>query len=169
MIIKHAGVEDAAEILELQQLAYLTEARIYNDYTIAPLVQTAEEIEADFRSQVFLKALEDGAIVGSVRARMDHDTCMIGKLIVHPDRQNRGIGTKLMNDIEGCFNQAGRFELFTGHKSERNLHLYRKLGYRVFRNEKISEKLTIVYMEKNNRTEQQKDGHHLQTGSTGEI
>ena len=49
MIIKHAGVEDAAEILELQHLAYSSEARIYNDFTIAPLVQTAEEIEADFR------------------------------------------------------------------------------------------------------------------------
>jgi ribosomal protein S18 acetylase RimI-like enzyme len=148
MIIEHAGVQDAAEILELQHLAYLSEAGIYNDYTIAPLVQTAEEIEADFRSRVFLKALKDGAIVGSVRARLDHDTCMIGKLIVHPDHQNRGIGTKLMNEIEGCFDQAGRFELFTGHKSERNLHLYRKLGYRIFRNEKISEQLTIVFLEK---------------------
>ena len=58
-----------------------------------------------------------------------------------------------MNEIEVCFNRAGRFELFTGHKSERNLHLYRKLGYRVFRNEKISEKLTILYMEKHGEGE----------------
>jgi ribosomal protein S18 acetylase RimI-like enzyme len=167
MIIERAGVEDAGEILELQKLAYLSEARIYNDYTIAPLVQTTEEIEADFHSHVFLKALAGGAIVGSVRARMDHDTCMIGRLIVHPDYQNRGIGTKLMNEIEGCFDEAGRFELFTGHKSEGNLHLYRKLGYRVFRSGKVSEKLTFVYMEKNNRTEQERDGHHPETGNSG--
>jgi ribosomal protein S18 acetylase RimI-like enzyme len=150
MIIKHAGVEDAVEILELQKLAYRSEARIYDDYTIPPLLQTPEEIAKDFESHVFLEALQDGRIVGSVRACINGDTCMIGKLIVHPDFQNRGIGTRLMNEIERSFDAAGRFELFTGHKSERNLRLYRKLGYRIFRSEKISENLTLVYMQKNN-------------------
>jgi ribosomal protein S18 acetylase RimI-like enzyme len=156
MIIKRAGIEDAAEILELQKLAYLSEARIYNDYTIPPLLQTPEQIEEDFESHIFLEALLDSRVVGSVRACMDHDTCLIGRLIVHPDYQNRGIGTKLMNEIERSFGDAGRFELFTGHKSERNIHLYRKLGYRIFRSEKISESLTLMYMEKNNNV------HHEQ-------
>jgi len=53
-----------------------------------------------------------------------------------------------MNEIERCFDEARRFELFTGHKSERNIALYRKLGYRVVRSEKISENLSLVYMQK---------------------
>lgn len=148
MIIKQADVEDAGEILELQKLAYLSEARIYNDYAIPPLLQTLEQIESDFESHIFLKALTDSRVVGSVRARMDQDTCLIGRLVVHPDHQNRGIGTGLMNEIERCFDEARRFELFTGHKSERNIALYRKLGYRVVRSEKISENLSLVYMQK---------------------
>ena len=153
MTIEGAVVEDAGEILRLQKLAYQSEARIYSDYTIPPLVQTSEDIEADFHSHVFLKALANGAVVGSVRARMDRGSCLIGRLIVHPDVQNQGIGTKLLKSIEGCFKNAERFELFTGHKSERNLHLYRKLGYRIFRREKISGRLTLVYLEKFNQGE----------------
>jgi hypothetical protein len=91
---------------------------------------------------------------------MAQNTCMIGRLIVHPDYQNRGIGTRLMNEIERCFDEAKRFELFTGHKSERNIALYRKLGYRIFRSEKISGNLTLVYMEKFNKSKrsQQNNG-----------
>jgi GNAT superfamily N-acetyltransferase len=148
MIIKRAGIEEVREILELQKLAYRSEARIYDDYTIPPLLQTPNEIEADFHSHVFLKASIGGRVVGSVRGCMYKDTCLIGRLIVHPEYQNRGIGTRLMNGIEQCFVKARRFELFTGYKSERNLHLYRKLGYRICRREKISDRLTLVYLEK---------------------
>ena len=151
MTIEQAEVADAGEILRLQKLAYQSEARIYNDYTIPPLVQTAAEIEADFHSHVFLKAIGDsGKITGSVRISLDQGTCKIGRLIVHPECQNRGIGTRLLKEIERRFEYAERFELFTGHKSERNLHLYRKLGYRIFRRSKTSESLTLVYLEKLN-------------------
>lgn len=153
MKIERAGVENAGEILELQKLAYRDEAKIYNDYTIPPLLQTPGEMQADFLTKVVLKAQDGGRILGSVRACLDHDTCLIARLVVHPDYQNRGIGTGLMTEIERCFDKAGRFELFTGHRSERNLHLYRKLGYRIFRSEKISENLTLVYLEKFNKGE----------------
>jgi ribosomal protein S18 acetylase RimI-like enzyme len=146
--IERATLEDAAEILELQKLAYRSEAALYNDFTIPPLRQTREEIEADFENQVFLKALEDGRIIGSVRAHLDRGSCRIGRLVVHPELQNRGIGTTLMKEIERLHPEAGRFELFTGHKSKRNLHLYRKLGYRIFRRERVNATLELAYMEK---------------------
>jgi 2-aminoadipate transaminase len=44
MRIDRATVEDAKEILDLQKLAYQSEAEIYNDYTIPPLTQTLEEM-----------------------------------------------------------------------------------------------------------------------------
>jgi GNAT superfamily N-acetyltransferase len=148
MVIEPADLEDAGEILALQKLAYLSEAEIHDDYTIPPLNQTLEETEAEFEAQYVLKATLEGRIVGSVRAYMRAGTCYIGKLIVHPDFQNRGIGTRLMHEIEGCFPDAGRYELFTGHKSGRNLYLYQKLGYRPFKSQRINEKLTLVFLEK---------------------
>jgi ribosomal protein S18 acetylase RimI-like enzyme len=80
---------------------------------------------------------------------MQHKTCLVGRLIVHPSFQNRSIGTMLMNEIERCFSpQSSRFELFTGHKSEKNIRFYRKLGYMEFKDAQITEGMTLVYMEK---------------------
>ena len=53
-----------------------------------------------------------------------------------------------MAEIESAFPKARRFELFTGHRSERNLHLYEKLGYREFKRVPATEDLTMVFMEK---------------------
>lgn len=146
--IQQADVRDAGEILILQKLAYQSEAAIYDDYTIAPLTQSLDEIGADLARQVFLKAIVDDRIVGSVRGHEREGTCFIGRLIVHPSFQNRGIGTRLMNEIERRFPHTRRFELFTGDRSERNLYLYQKLGYRKFRSERLTDRMTIVYLEK---------------------
>jgi len=148
MEIERAMIYDAEEILILQKLAYRSEAEIYNDFNIPPLVQTLESIEKDFENQYFLKTVMNGKIIGSVRAYTKEGTCYIGRLIVHPDFQNRGIGTDLMNEIERIFNTCRRFELFTGDKSERNLYLYQKLGYKIFKKAKITDQTMVVYLEK---------------------
>jgi ribosomal protein S18 acetylase RimI-like enzyme len=148
MFIAEAGLEDAEEILVLQKLAYLSEAELNQDYTIPPLTQTLEGIQQQFETHLFLKAMVDGRIVGSVRAHQAAGTCYIGRLIVHPDFQNRGIGTRLMAEIESRFDGAQRYELFTSERSERNLYLYQKLGYRTVRREQLTEKVTLLYLEK---------------------
>ncbi len=148
MNIETANIKDAREILELQQQAYQSEAVIYNDYTIPPLTQSLEELEAEFQTKIFLKATVDGKIIGSVRGYIRDDTCFIGRLIVQPDMQNRGIGTSLLKAIEDHFNHARRYELFTGNKSERNLCLYRKAGYQIFRTEQLTDLVSVLYMEK---------------------
>jgi len=146
--IEQALQDDAAEILALQKLAYQSEAAIWNDYTIPPLTQTLENLQAQFADHIILKATDNDEIIGSVRGKLENGTCYIGRVIVHPDRQNRGIGTQLMVAIEAAFPMASRFELFTGQKSERNLYLYQKLGYRMFKEEPLNERVIIVYLEK---------------------
>jgi ribosomal protein S18 acetylase RimI-like enzyme len=148
MIIETALLSDLEEILALQKLAYLSEAEIYNDYSIPPLLQTIEDIRSEYTSNTFLKAVDMGRVVGSVRAYVNNDTCYIGRLIVHPDYQNKGIGTALMNGIEEQFQGCKRYELFTGKNSVKNIYLYEKLGYKIFKEEKLSEKLSFVYLEK---------------------
>jgi ribosomal protein S18 acetylase RimI-like enzyme len=150
VIISYANINDAQEILDLQKLAYQIEAKRYNDYTLPPLTQTLEEIQTDFQKMAFLKAVIEGKIIGSVRAYLADNTCFIGRLIVHPDFQNQGVGTKLMNEIEDRFKQAKRFELFTGHKSEGPLHIYHKLGYQEFKRKDLDTH-TLVFLEKTAR------------------
>ena len=148
MKIEIARIDDAEDILSLQKLAYLSEADRYGDFRISPLVQTLDEMKDNFSSHVFLKATVDGRIIGSVRAFEKDGTCYVGRLIVHPDFQNRGIGTKLLEEIETLVTACGRFELFTGHRSEKNIHIYEKLGYKAFKAEKATDNLNLVFYEK---------------------
>jgi ribosomal protein S18 acetylase RimI-like enzyme len=146
--IFQATTDGATEILALQKLAYQTEAQIYNDWNIPPLLQTIEEIRDEFRTHMFLKAVSGHSIVGSVRARIVGNTCLIGKLIVHPKWQNRGIGTRLLTEVEIIYRAVSRFELFTGSQSVKNLYLYHKLGYQDFRRESLGDQIELIYLEK---------------------
>ena len=106
MVIEQATTLDAKEILALQKLAYISEAEIYNDFTIQPLHQILNEMILEIESQYVLKCVVNDRIVGSVRAYMAEETCFICKLIVHPKFQNQGIGTKLLKEIENHFNHT---------------------------------------------------------------
>lgn len=146
--ITHAQIEDAEEILALQKLAYQSEAAIYNDWSIPPLTESLEEIREEFSKSTFLKLTASDKIIGSVRIVERDNCCDIGRLIVHPEFQDRGIGTKLMLTVEKEFPDSKRLELFTGSKSERNIYLYEKLGYNIFSRRALSENVELVFMEK---------------------
>lgn len=153
MLVTLASIDDSAAILDLQKLAYQSEAAIYEDFSLPPLTETTEEWRSHFSSRVVLKAVEQGSIIGSVRACQDGKTCHIGRLVVHPDYQRQGIGTQLMNQIEASFEAVERFELFTGHRSANALRLYERLGYRVFKREPVHDRLVLVFLEKTRKVE----------------
>ena len=148
MKIARAMPADAEAILALQKLAYESEARLYDDWSLPPLLQTVESLRREIESDVVLKMTDGDAIVGSVRARRDGEVCRVGRLIVAPNLQGRGLGTQLMNAIEREFMQTRKFELFTGSRSERNILLYERLGYRRSREEVLSPAVTLVHLEK---------------------
>ncbi|MCE7044693.1 GNAT family N-acetyltransferase [Dyadobacter sp. CY312] len=148
--ITQANVADLAVILALQKLSYQSEAEIYNDYQIQPLTQTLSSVLLEFQSGVILKASKGSTIVGSVRAQIIDGTCQIGKLIVHPAEQNKGLGSALIKKIEDKFKMAKRYELFTGSQSLKNINLYKKLGYILFDTQKINDQFELVFLQKNN-------------------
>ena len=148
--ILEAILEDAAEILALQKKCYLQEAEIYNDHNIPPLHQTLASTKEEFKNQLVLKITDKQKIIGSVRGEMIDDTCKVGKLMVHPEYQNQGLGKKLMKSLELKCSKAKRFELFTGYQSHKNLGLYQALGYKEFERKKIHDNLWLVFLEKYN-------------------
>ena len=148
ILIEKAQKEDLKEILELQYLAYQSEAKLFGDMDIPPLKQTIEEVVEEFVQGTVLKVVDDsGDIIGSVRAYEENGTVYIGKLMVHPKMQRRGIGTQLLLAIENEFPNC-RYELFTSTKSISNIRLYERLGYKIFKEEAVSEELQFVYLEK---------------------
>jgi ribosomal protein S18 acetylase RimI-like enzyme len=146
--IVRADISDAAEILELQKCAYQREAVLYDDWSIPPLTQSLNQIKKEFDGMTFLKVCDSGRLIGSVRASIHDGACNIGRLIVHPEFQHKGIGPRLMSAIETEFPSVRRFELFTGSRSEGNIRLYERLDYRIFRTERLSPQVELVFLEK---------------------
>jgi GNAT superfamily N-acetyltransferase len=147
--IEAASRVDAPTLLQLQRLAYQSEARIYNDWSLPPLLETVNQLQKDFDTHTWIKAVLDDVLVGAVRGRWSaQGRCAVGRLIVRPDLQSKGIGRSLMESIEAEFAAAEWFELFTGARSLRNIRFYGMLGYRPFRSERVSDKLTLCWMEK---------------------
>ena len=150
MKIIKAENDDLSDILSLQRLAYQSEAKLVNDFSIPPLTQTLEGLTADFDDGIILKAVEESnpkEIIGSVRGRFLENTLYIGRLIVNPSFQNKGIGTALLLHIESLYPRA-RYELFTSDKSSRNLSLYIKNGYKEFKRKPLNEHVDFVFLEK---------------------
>lgn len=148
--IEPAVPADAGEILTIQRAAYVAEAQLYGDPFIPPLVESVEQIRTAFEGDaVVLKAVAGTRIVGSVRGRCRDGTCLVGRLVVAPDQHGRGIGRRLMTELEQrVAGRVGVCVLFTGHLSDRNLRLYRRLGYRETRRERVADHLTLVHMRK---------------------
>ncbi len=146
--IEPARVGDAEQILKLQYLCYQTEAVLYHDRAIPPLTQTLRDLLSEYDGHTVLVARLGDEVVSSVRARLQDRTWHVGRLIVHPRLQRRGLGTRLVRKIEACFPKAERYELFTEHLSEGNLGLYSNLGYQQFREKVVSPRLRLAYLEK---------------------
>ena len=146
--IEKANLEDLDEILRLQYLAYQSEAALFENIDIPPLTQTIEEVTEEYEKGLILKMIDDdGAIIGSVRAKEADGTVYIGKLMVHPDYRQKGYGRRLLTEIEQSF--AGkRYELFTSTRSKDNIRLYKDNGYREFDQRIVKDDLIFVYMEK---------------------
>lgn len=150
--ISAATEDDAEHILKLQYLCYQSEAELYGDYGIEPLTQTLADLRRELAEGHALVARLGGEVVASVRGRVDDGgTASIAKLIVHPRMQRHGLGGRLLDAIEERFaddDRAERFRLFTGHRSESNLRLYRSRGYVPVATEQAGPRLTLVTLEK---------------------
>ncbi len=169
VLYQRAEKKDAPEILALQKIAYQSEAEIYGDQSLPALQQTLEQLEQDFErcpgapapsptavsngpeEAVILKAVVNGKIIGSVRGYGIGETAYVTRVIVHPYFRRRGIGRRLLDEIEQAFPNVKRFEAITGHQSKRNLYQFNKRGYQVFKTEPFTPAVTWVYLQKERR------------------
>ncbi len=147
--ISKANMDDLQEILNLQYLAYQSEAALFGNKDIPPLKQTLDEVIEEYHKGIILKMVDtDNLIIGSIRAWEMKETVFVGKLMVHPDYRHRGYGTKLLRRIEEYYPQK-RYELFTSTRSIDNIRLYQRMGYQEFDRRRVDDQLEFVYMEKN--------------------
>ncbi|MFE8945575.1 GNAT family N-acetyltransferase [Streptomyces sp. NPDC007856] len=150
--ISVATEQDAEQIFRLQYLCFQSEAALYGNYRIDPLVQTLDSVRQEVASDCVFVARLGEEVVGSVRGKVGEDGAAdIGKLCVHPRLQGHGIGARLLRAAEAALVEergATRFRLFTGHRSEGNLRLYRRVGYETVGRSKGADGVEMIVLEK---------------------
>lgn len=147
--IRTANLGDAEAIADLVLRAFEAQCELYNDWTLPPMSETAETVAAAMQDGIVLVTEIKGRIVGSVRGRLRDDNIVdIGRLVVEPELQCRGLGRELARTLEARYPQASLFEIFTGHRSAGSLHLYESLGYVRVREIPLYEGLSLIYLHK---------------------
>jgi GNAT superfamily N-acetyltransferase len=92
LTIVAATIADAGEMLTLQRAAYVTEAQIYDDPRLPALTRTLLELQAELGTVLSFKASSGGRLIGAVRVAVRDSNAEIGRLVVAPDQQGRGLG-----------------------------------------------------------------------------
>lgn len=148
-----ASSADAGELLTLQRATFITEAQIYGDLSIPPLLESLDECVARFDEGPVWKAVAGSRIVGSVQLAINGPVGRINRLMVAPDWQGRGLATKLLRVAEKTAPaEVTSYELSTGTRSERNLQLYRNAGYRERNREHQTENVELAWLTKRRRS-----------------
>jgi tRNA (guanine37-N1)-methyltransferase len=122
---------DAGELLTLLRACWVQEQQTNPGVEIDALTESYDDVRAWIADGTVLVLRSAGRLVGAVRGRLHGDTWDVGRLMVAPDLQGRGLGRLLLGAIEAAAPpEATGFELFTGAGSLRNQRTYKKAGYR---------------------------------------
>ncbi|XZG68771.1 GNAT family N-acetyltransferase [Chitinibacteraceae bacterium HSL-7] len=146
--IRLATPDDAPALLALQRRAFESEARLYNDWTIAPLTQNLTSLQEELERVYALVSTRGTDLKGSVRAHEADGVCHIARLVVCPSAQGAGLGSQLLNKIEAAFSHVERYALCTGSLSTHNIRFYQRHGYTLCGEMRHSAGVVLVQMEK---------------------
>ena len=123
---------DAAELLTLQRACWVQEQQANPGVGIPAHKETLADVQGWLNTWTTLVLRTEGRLIGAARAHRFGETWDIGRLMVAPDLQGRGIGRLLLAAMEQAAPEEAReFLLFTGAGSARNIKLYKKAGYRL--------------------------------------
>jgi tRNA (guanine37-N1)-methyltransferase len=124
---------DAGELLTLQRACWVQEALANGSLEIPALHEDLDQVVADLDRWHTWVLRSGGRLVGSVRGQLDEDgaTWVVGRLMVVPDLQGRGLGRWMLERCEeSAPAEATAYALVTGGTSEANQRMYRRAGYR---------------------------------------
>ena len=125
---------DAGEILTLQRACWVQEALDNDMLDIPALHESLETVEASVDDWAYFVVRLAGRLVGAVRGRLvvhaDTTVWDIGRVMVAPDVQGRGLGRVLLEHIQAVAPaEASSYVLFTGARSADNQRMYKKAGF----------------------------------------
>lgn len=143
--LRQAVVADAAAIRELTRSAYAKWVPLIGR---EPKPMTADYDDAITKHRFDLLHVE-GRLAALIETICEPDHLLVENVAVSPSFQGRGLGRKLMAHAEELATSSGLDEirLYTNQRFAENIELYRRLGYRVDR-EEVLPVGTVVHMSK---------------------
>ena len=134
--LRRAVASDAPAIRALTREAYAKWVPLIGR---EPKPMTADYSEAVRRHRIDLLHL-DGVLAALIETIAEADHLLIENVAVSPAFQGRGLGRKLMAHAEhiAAASGFGETRLYTNKLFAENIALYRKLGYRVDREEVLT-------------------------------
>jgi tRNA (guanine37-N1)-methyltransferase len=132
--VRPATRADAGELFTLTRACWLQELWANPGVLIPALEESFEDAVRGLEEWTTFVALAGGRIVGSTRGRAVGDGTVwdVGRVMVAPDLQGRGLGRLLLELIERAAPvEVATYELYTGAKSVDNIRMYKKAGYRL--------------------------------------
>jgi tRNA (guanine37-N1)-methyltransferase len=132
--VRLATRADVGELFTLTRACWLQELWANPGAFIPALAETVEDAVRGMEDWTTFVALAGGRIVGSTRGRLAGDGTVwdVGRVMVAPDLQGRGLGRYLLRLVEDAAPaEVTSYELMTGAHSVDNLRTYKKAGYRL--------------------------------------
>ena len=135
MEMRQATAADAGAIRALTRQAYAKWVPLIGR---EPKPMTADYDQAVARHRFDLLYI-DGTLAALIETIRETDHLLVENVAVSPDFQGRGLGRKLMAHAEVLARELDYREirLYTNQRFVENIELYRKLGYRVDREEAV--------------------------------
>ncbi|KYH43347.1 tRNA (guanosine(37)-N1)-methyltransferase TrmD [Branchiibius sp. NY16-3462-2] len=130
--IRLATPADVGELLTLTHACWLSEGIANQTLDIPAQHETTQSLTQSLAQwSTYVARSTDGRLVGSVRGKQQGSEWHVGRLMVAPDLQGRGMGRALLDHIQAVVpSGCEAMVLFTGARSERNLRMYRRAGFR---------------------------------------
>ncbi len=134
--VRPAVPADAGEILILSRACWLQEAIDNDTFAIPALQEDVEDVRGWIGEWDTWVVRAEGRLVGAVRGRQETGpdgapVWDVGRLMVAPDLQGRGLGRALLELTERrAPEEVTAYVLFTGARSTANIRRYKRAGYR---------------------------------------
>jgi tRNA (guanine37-N1)-methyltransferase len=132
--VRLATRADAGELFTLTRACWLQEQEANPGVTIPALQESLDDAVRGIDEWTTYVALAGARIVGSARGRPTGDGSVwdVGRVMVAPDLQGRGLGRFLLDLVERAApDEVTTYELWTGAGSVDNIRMYRRAGYRL--------------------------------------